>query len=358
MRGRRCSIGSERSSACLSDRIAFTAMPISRPSQQRIPAIATWTDFGRSSKTPPNRCRASSVTSMDSMQSISLLSRRSPPTRGSTGVCCSSAMRHMRPRPTWPKVRRWHWRMRWCWRTCSPRTARRPRPCQRSVDGGVLVSVGCGAERTAEIAYGLCPDPFATWRFVFSARPSIGETIDRCSKSHDRGDVKDLDRFGSAQVVPLGRSSIRSGVSHCRILVPMSERFGSPTPHSAIVSCRSASARPAKSGLTTLPAGRMVATLRASRENGNDQCRGGAANSRSARASIRRHLGAGSNLHRPAPFPRPHLGTLRSRSGRYCERISRSPAAAGAAAPHQLETSVGNPSLERVIPATRRKQWP
>jgi FAD binding domain len=70
-----------------------------------------------------------------------------------------------------------------------PRTARRPRPCWRSVDGGVLVSVGCGAERIAEIAYGVCPDPFATWRFVVSARSSIGETIDRCSKSHDQGEM-------------------------------------------------------------------------------------------------------------------------------------------------------------------------
>ena len=64
-------------------------------------------------------------------------------------------------------------------------TARRPRPCQRSKNAGVLGSDGCGSEHTAGIESGLCLPHFAISPSIGQVRPSIGETIGRCSRNHN-----------------------------------------------------------------------------------------------------------------------------------------------------------------------------
>ena len=57
--------------------------------------------------------------------------------------------------------------------------------CQRSVNGGVLGSAGCGSERIAGIGSGLCLPHFAISRSVWQGQPSIGETIGPCSRNHN-----------------------------------------------------------------------------------------------------------------------------------------------------------------------------
>ena len=57
---------------------------------------------------------------------------------------------------TWPGVRPWRWKMRWCWPKCWRCMPRRRRPYQRSPNAGALASDGCSSEHTAGIKFALC----------------------------------------------------------------------------------------------------------------------------------------------------------------------------------------------------------
>ncbi len=159
-------------------------MRISLPPPRKIPLAGIEDGFLRSLRTSGSRCRASSAASGTSTQSISLPSRRSSSIARFVGVWCCLAMRRTRHHRTWPRVRPWRWKMRWCWPRCWLCIPRRRRPYQRSPNAGALASDGSSSEHTAGIKFGLCRVRFAISRSVWQEQPFISETIECCSRNH------------------------------------------------------------------------------------------------------------------------------------------------------------------------------
>lgn len=95
--------------------------------------------------------------------------------RWSTGAWSSSAMPRTRPRPTWPRARRWRSRMRSSWRPSYQRQPRRQRRSARLCGDGRHVSVGSSAARTAVIGFARCRHCCGIWRSEAQARRSTGQ---------------------------------------------------------------------------------------------------------------------------------------------------------------------------------------